>query len=174
MGRGHCRQGQAMIELVAGLFVIVILVAGMLQIVALATARSEISGRVRGEAGRRAMSEGGSLARPEYIREWETGPDQRRYTADDIAHLDSPSALRRDIVLRSLPGATDWPWLGERVNRQMANLVDDPMWATAFGLVRAEEYASVPASTAFRNWIYGKNEIRVGDEVWLTLTGELY
>lgn len=163
-----------MIEFMVGLLVVVVLLAGLLQLVALASARSEIIGRVRGEAGQRAMTPGALTALPQYLQSWEPGADGRRYTADDLPLIDSPSELRQRIVAQSVADSTDWHWIDERHYRDLAALMDAGLWSAALGFVRADETADVPVIPAIRAWVYHKDSIRVGDEVWLPRTGDLY
>lgn len=163
-----------MIEFVVGLFAILILLSALLQIVNLASMRSELMAEVRGDAGNRAMTPGAPIALPQYLLTWSPGADGRRYTADDQPIHDMPEGLRTRIVARSVADPADWHWIDQRNNRDLAMLMDDGIWSAGMGFVRAEASRTVPVVPAFRNWVYGKDSIRVSDEVWLPRLGDLY
>ena len=92
--------GQAMIEFIAGLVAVLVLFAGLLQVVSLTQARTEALVSARREAGARSMSASAARLSPDYIRHILEGPDAKRYSADDMKTPANPARLRSTIINR--------------------------------------------------------------------------
>ena len=73
--RRHLRAGQAMIEMMLGVILIMLLIAGMVQFVTIASTHSAIDAKIRGDAGVVAMSPLTAWDTPDYILTWKAGPD---------------------------------------------------------------------------------------------------
>ena len=94
----RCASGQAMIEFVVAILLVVIIMAGLLQFVELAGEKGVLLGQIRREAGEKAVSPRVALGVvPDYIRDWEPG-------SDEIRHL-TPSAPSMFSIERMLPAS---------------------------------------------------------------------
>lgn len=170
---GTPRGGQAMTEFIVGLLVVVILVSGTLTWIEIASARSELLGRVRGATGRSAMLGGGVAPAPPFPQTWEEGPDRRRYTADDRPVAAGAAGLRNRIVARAVRDPADW----QRIEAAGGDLLSDLRTGTpsgeAVGLVRGRESRIVVLSPALRALVYDKPEVTVAAEIWMPRMGGL-
>ena len=161
------RAGQAMVEFVIAILAIVIVVAGFFQLMEIVGRRGDILRSIRGEAGKKALSPGNLLDRPDYIREWKEGNDEFRHTADDESVRGSISVtLGAGVVAHSVGDADGWTILDETVNSDLAELRGG-LSAAAIGLIREKETEKVELMPAMRNWIVGKDYVVVGSELWM-------
>ncbi|MDP2989806.1 MAG: TadE/TadG family type IV pilus assembly protein, partial [Kiritimatiellota bacterium] len=127
--------GQAMVEFMVGLVVVLVLLAGLIQIGQLTHAHTRTMIAARAAAGLLAMaptppvSETASL-----ISDWVPGPDLRRHTHDDVAMVTSNAAtLSAELVTNAcLAQVRDAP-----VNA-LSTLRDSPNPAGDFFLVKGE------------------------------------
>ncbi len=161
------RAGQAMVEFVIAILVVVIILAGFFQLMEIAGARGDILRSIRSEAGKKALSPGLLLDRPDYIREWKEGQDEFRHTADDAAEGGSISVtLGAGVVGHSVSDSGDWTYLDSAVNSDLASLRGG-LSAAALGLVHEKESEKVDLMPAMRDWIVGKEYVLVGSELWM-------
>ncbi len=161
------RSGQAMIEFALALLVVVIVVAGFFQLMEIVGARGDILRSIRSETGKKALSPGLLLDRPDYIREWKEGEDEFRHTADDESVGGSISVtLGAGVVEHSVSDSGDWTYLGNAVNSDFASLRGG-LSAAALGLVHEKETEKIYLMPAMRNWIIGKEYVLVGSELWM-------
>lgn len=165
--RDSPRRGQALVELTIAMLVIVVIVTGIAEFVRLAGAKGETIAEARAEAGRKAISHGLSITRnPDFIRDWEEGADELRHTADDKRLPDSPSRLRT-FTDPTVARASDWAYLQDCRNDGMVRMGSGPFPAGALSMSYAEESRTVELSPAMRDWVVGKESIRVATEVWM-------
>ncbi len=163
----RARAGQAMVEFVIAILAVVIVVAGFFQLMEIVGERGKILRSIRGETGKKALSPGLLLDRPDYIREWKEGKDEFRHTADDESEDGSISVtLGAGVVEHSVPGAADWTYLDNAVNADLASLRGG-LSAAALGLVHEKETEKIELMPAMRNWIIGKEYVIVGSELWM-------
>ena len=159
--------GQAMVEFVVAILAIVIVVAGFFQLMEIVGARGKILRSIRGEAGKKALSPGLLIDRPDYIRDWNEGDDESRHTADDKADTGSISVtLGAGVVGHSVSDSGDWTYLDNAVNSDFASLRGG-LSATALGLVHEKETEKIELMPAMRDWIVGKDYVLVGSELWM-------
>lgn len=162
------RAGQAMIECVVAILLIVVLVAGMLQFVELAGRKGELLAEIRGEAGRLAM--GGRQAigtRPDYILDWSAGADATRHTADDESRLGlAGGTLQAGVVNRSALHPDDWHVLDAARNTAFPLLHDSALPLGTLGLIHAEQRDTLPLMPAMRDWLLGRDTVTVGADLW--------
>ncbi len=160
--------GQAMIEFVIAILVVVIITAGILQFVELAGRKGELLGEIREVAGRRALSATASIGqRPDYILDWEAGSDELRHTADDEMRRGvAGGTLQGAVVANSVRTPADWSYLDQAHNSAIPELNSSPLPTAALGLIHAERYDTITLLPAMRDWLVGKETITVGAELW--------
>ncbi len=149
------------------MLVIVVIVTGVVEFIRLAGAKGETISEARAEAGRKAISHGLAITRsPDFIRDWEEGADELRHTADDKQRSDSPSRLRT-FTDPTVAQASDWSYLQDCKNDGIVRMGSGSFPASALSMSHAEESRTVELSPAMRDWIVGKESIRVATEVWM-------
>jgi hypothetical protein len=161
--------GQAMIEFVVAIFAVVFLIAGIIQFAELAGAKGRLLLQLRGDAGPKALSTIPFLPdSPDYLRTWEEGDDAMRHTADDDrVRGQAGNVLQQQVVDRSVPAGASWLPLQEAVNRDIATLHETALPMTALGFLHTQEREVVELLPAMRTWIYGRDNVTVGAEIWL-------
>ena len=80
------KNGQAFVELILGIIVIIIILTGGVQHLAVSNAHRALTTTVRGEVGELALSDSPTISAPLYIRTWNPGRDGIRHTDDDTVH----------------------------------------------------------------------------------------
>ena len=168
------RSGQAMIEFIAGLVIVVMLVAGLLQFIAIADAHTRTMSEARAIAGDAALSSTPLLDTPDYLTDWEEGPDEMRHTADDVPTQGLLTDVQRDILDRSAADTGDWALLDSCVNNDISELRSGILPMAIFGFVQGESSDSVPLWSATRNLVYNDESVDVRTEVWMPKAGGFY
>jgi hypothetical protein len=172
------RNGQALIEFIVGLVVVVVLFAGLMQLTTLTRLHTETMVQARREAGERAMSQiGGSYqtaSSAEYIKAVEEGDDGRPYSADDDIEKGNPFTFDEMIVSRAAENSLEWSILDNAPADEIADLHGNGDPASLFGLVRGDEDVSVPVISAVQSLLYDSDTIDIEVEVWMALTEGLY
>lgn len=161
--------GQAMIEFVVAIFAVVFLIAGILQFAELAGVKGRLLLQLRGEAGPKALSTIPFLPdAPDYLRTWEEGDDAMRHTADDNrVRGQAGNVLQQQVVDRSVPAGSSWLPLQAAINRDIATLHESAVPMSALGFLHTQEREVVDLLPAMRKWIYGRDTVTVGAEIWL-------
>lgn len=163
------KSGQAIVEFVIALVAALVLFAALLQIASLSVKHNTIMNEARRKAGMHALSGGIGGRAPDYIHEWEAGPDKVNYSADDrmvrgnsagFAYLAASAAHYRD-----LQGA-----IGPNM---ISSLVGDPD-VVLDGLQDGHDSDSVDLVPVIRHLVYRADSIALESEVWLTELGDLY
>lgn len=169
-----------MIEMMLGIILVMILLAGVVLFADVSLMHGAIDSRIRGDAGVVALSPLTYLDIPDYIRNWREGPDGQRLTADDQKVLTSPNALA-DIANRSVRAghATDWAQVDEAERRSgricsLKSLKQTPVPVVALGFVgvRIERDVQVPQST--QDLLYNSPVVKVQEETWVPECKDLY
>jgi hypothetical protein len=168
------RSGQAMVELMVGMIVILALTAGMLQVASLTRAHTAVMVEARGTAGAIAMSDAFVTAFPDYIAAVEVGPDGRSYSRDDTHTAASMADFDRVIVAPSAPAAGDWDYLDAVPRNRISVLHGSPTPVVEFGLIGTEAHERIALLPAVRDLIYAADEIEVEGKVWMTWTRGIY
>jgi len=172
------RSGQAAIELIAGLLLLLILVTGLIHVNRMARTSLFLHSVLRGMAGEQAMQSTATATAPDYISDWKAGKDGERYTADDQPVRNGamlPSIL--DILITdSVKKPDDWSYVADldRLPVSMIKVKSSPVVATMLGFVHEEETLHVPVDPVLRQLVYGKDEVAIKEEVWMPLMGGLY
>ena len=94
------RQGQASIELMAALVLLILVIGGLLHVNKLVRTSLFLHSTIRGIAGEKAMSSMALGESPDYIKDWEEGKDGIAYTPDDVKHKGG-SSLATAVALFS-------------------------------------------------------------------------
>jgi hypothetical protein len=167
---GGARAGQAIVEFIVALVVVLVLFAGVLQIGQLGLAHTRTLTEARRKAAVEAMGAMPTLAGPDYIRDVTVGPDGRAYSRDDEHTGGDVGAFQDRIVRYGHPDELDLRVAGNRVTA----LSRSAMPRQGFGLVRGEGEEVVPLLPAVQNLIYRQKEIELKGEAWLTWLGGIY
>ncbi len=168
------RSGQAAVEFIVGLLVLVMILVGGLQYLAVSNAHRGITTTLRGEAGEQAMNALTLASTPSFIRTWDEGPDTIRHTDDDTPETALPQTLST-IADRSVGNPADWGRLAPltRVN-PMTQMQGALLPSTELALIKVERSETVTVDPAVRNLIFDRPTVTVRHTVWLPLMGGLY
>ncbi len=171
------KSGQALIEVMIGMVVILVLVSSILQIASMCRAHTDVMVEARAEAAERCMFELGpgmeTLSDADYIGDWNEGNDQRRLSRDDEHDTGDTAAFQEKVVDKS---ATDWSIIDSVPNNRISRLRADPMVISSFGLVKgyATDSAKLDMLPAFRHLVYKADSIDVEATTWMTLCKGVY
>lgn len=164
------RSGQAIVELVVALVVILVLTAGLLQIGSMGVHHSRLMSEARREAGRKALLEVSSFASPRFIGACTTGSDGIPFSRDDDTTPGDVALLGAGIVDYAHPDELD--------RRQPDNIVS-VMAGSAFpqellGLVDGEATTNVLLLPIVRQLIYDRESLPLHGKAWMTWTRGIY
>ena len=174
-GLRGCADGSAMVELMIGLIAILAIAAGLLQVASLSNTQTDSMVRARQAAGELAMVDNPQvLAAPDYIRDWNEGPDRRRHSRDDRHNNADPALFDNTIVNRAAPSAGAWQRLDTVPADALPELRDDMAPALLFGMVNGDDTRTVPLMTAVQTLLYRADHITIDSRVWMTSTRGLY
>ena len=173
------RSGQAAIELIAGMLLLLIVVTGLIHVNRLGRTSLFLHSVLRGMAGELAMEDTTVSAAPEFISDWQAGVDGERYTADDTAVRNGAMLLSTldTLVDRSVKNPDDWKYVTDSslLPVSMIQLQASPVMATTMlGFAHEEATLHVPVDPVIRQLVYGKDEVAIKEEVWMPLMGGLY
>jgi len=172
------RSGQAAIEFVACLLLLLLVIAGTIHVNRMARTSLFLHSVLRGLSGKEAMESGSASVAPTYISDWQAGTDGDRYTADDTAVRNGaalPSILGT-LTRLSVKEESDWSAVVDKsvLPVSMATLQHSPVASTVLGFVHREETLHVPVGTVIRQLVYDKDKVAIKEEVWMPLMGGLY
>jgi hypothetical protein len=168
------RSGQAAIELVLGILMIIILFAGGLQYLTVANVQRQMVTSLRGEAGAQAQMAGVAVELADYLLTWDNGADDTAYTADDRPIRGIPFMLA-SIAERTVRDDGEWGYVSGLPNpTPIFGLHENPMPMLELSLVKAEDSEDVPVDEAVQNLIYGRDHVRVKHTVWMPAMGGLF
>ncbi len=174
----NSRSGQAAIELVAGLLLLLLVLTGLIHVNRMARTSLFLHAVLRGDAGEQAMEDTALSAAPLYISDWQAGADGVRYTADDqpVRNGAFLSSTLSTLTQDSVKNADDWSYVTDldRLPTSMVQLNASPAMAATLGFVHREETLHVPVDPVLRQLVYGKDEVAIKEEVWMPLMGGLY
>ena len=169
--------GQAMIELMAGLVVVLAVFAGLLQIASLTRTHTEANVEARREAGSLTMLDtldGLPLTMPDYMRDRFEGPDTRRHSRDDTFDNANPANFDGLITQQTAPDQAGWDALNSVPGNAVSGLNGNPNPVAMFGLVRGQEEDQVELIPAVRSLLYHADSIDVEGKAWMTWTKGIY
>jgi hypothetical protein len=165
--------GQAAIEFVAGLLLLLLVITGMIHVANMGRASLYLHAALRGEAGEGAMRDGSIGTSPPYISDWSPGEDGLRHTADDQPVRGLASATTGDLAAYSVRSPGDWTYAADsRLPVSMLRLSESPGAMLAF--THEEDTIRVALSRVIQQLVYNKKEVAIKEEVWMPLMGGLY
>jgi len=172
------RSGQAAIEFVAGLLLLLLVLTGLIQVNRMARTSLFLHAVLRGDAGEQAMADTALSVAPLYISDWQPGADGTRYTADDqpVRNGAFLPATLATLTKYSVKSPNDWSYVTplDRLPTSMVTLNSSPLMATTLGFIHREETLHVPVDPVIRQLVYGRDEVAIKEEVWMPLMGGLY
>jgi len=166
--------GQALIEVIVGLVVVLVLTAGLLQLASLTKIHTDVFVNARGQAGDAAMQDAPISPIPSYILDVSEGPDEKTYSRDDTFSSANPEAFRQTIVNTSVSDPAEWSVLNSLPYSPISELHDTQYPQSEFGLLQGSASETVPLLPAVRHLLYRADEIEVECNVWMTWTKGIY
>jgi len=172
------RSGQAAIEFITGLLLLLIVLTGLVHVNLMARTSLFLHAVLRGDAGERAMESGALSVAPDYLSDWDAGADGERYTADaqPVRHSAMLSATLSALAGLSVRNPSDWTYVAaeSHLPTSMISLHSSPSAAATLGFIHTEETLHVPVDPVIRQLIYDKDEVAIKADVWMPLMGGLY
>jgi len=159
--------GQAMIELMAGLVVLIVLTAVIAQLAIVVRAGHETAVRAREQAGAMALHAYPFSVAARYIGATDPGADGRPYTRDDNFATADPGAYYHGILEPLAADPADWNTLNAIPENEFTRLRASDSPIGIFGLLRGEDRETVPLLPAVRNLLYRDDSIRIEETVWM-------
>lgn len=172
--RSASESGQAMVELMVGLVALLALFAGLLQLGKLSTAQTDTLFNARREAGTRAMSTIAVSSAADYIRYWEEGDDERRYSVDDTFTDADGSAFTATVTSRAVRDNSEWNIMQRMPDNPIVALRDSPAPVTQFGLLEGKDSTTVPLLPIVQHLLYDAGSIEIESKVWMPWAREIY
>ena len=160
-----------MVEFTIGLVVVLVLLAGLIQIGQLAHAHTRTMIAARAAAGRLAMASTPPVSEIAlFISDWVPGADQRRHTYDDMAMVSSNATA----LPGELAGQAHLDWVPDAPTNALATLRDSPNVAGDFFLVKGQASESVLILPIIRRLVYAHPTLEVESDAWLVWTEGIY
>jgi hypothetical protein len=170
MQRRQSRSGQALAELIVALVVLLVLVAGIIQISLLGLMQTRSMTAARREAGAKAMLDVSSFSGPEYIVARQLGNDQVNYSRDDGLSRGDVRDFQTGIVGYSRPDDLD----RQRPGNAFSDLQEGAFPHLQFGLVEGESHEVLPLLPIIRTLLYRADSVEVEGKAWLTWAKGIY
>ncbi len=167
--------GQAIIELTIALVAILVLMTAMLLIVHVGTARTQAMMDARHEAGINAMLNSQQITSPNYIRDWNEGPDGKKLTVDDVPIMDIAQPFNNDVVAHAAADNAGWIQLNNTTNQSLVRLKNAANPSALFGLVKGEQRTSIDLRAFIpNNLLFDSDDMEIDETVWMTYTKGIY
>lgn len=164
------RSGQSLIEFVVALVCILALFAGLLQMGLLGIAQTQTMKEARRGAGQQAMRDTPLAPLPDYIQDWEPGPDGKTYSADDEIIDGDTGSFNARVLAHAHPLELDTVRPGNVISTMSGSASPHG----SFGLVQGNDQRTVDLLPAVQHLIYGHETITIRSEVWLGWTQGIY
>lgn len=164
------RSGQALVELVVALVVILVLVAGLIQICSMGVSHSQLMTAARREAGSKAMSETSSFAGPQYIANCTLGPDGIAFSRDDGVIFGNAAGMQLGIVDYANPDELNL----RREDNPVSVIANSAFPQELFGLVDGEASTKITLIPVVRSLIYQNETVDLKGKAWMTWTKGIY
>jgi hypothetical protein len=171
----NTRNGQAFVELIIGIIVIVIILAGGIQFFYVSNAHRSLTTTVRGEVGEQALSGIPYISTPPYIFTWDDGNDDIRHTDDDTPITGSAQTLTT-IADRSVSDPADWDRLDPLSHDNAMPLMHESQLPTT-ELSFIESSAppvTIVVDPAVRTFLFDRPTVTVRHSIWMPLLGGIY
>jgi hypothetical protein len=173
-GRLSSRSGQAMVEVLVGLVALLVLIAGLLQVASLCSAQTKTMVEARHQAGELAMLDAEPISVPNYIQDWQEGPDGKRYTKDDVFTTAAAATLQDTIVSKASPDSFGWTIIDGVPKNRLSRIHKSGMPQTELGFVKGSDSTNVDLLPIIQKLVYKADSIKVDSEVWMTWTKGIY
>ena len=164
------KSGQAIVELVVALVVILVLVAGIIQVSWLGIHHSRAMGEARRLAGVKSMLDVSSFEGPRFIEACTVGDDGIALSRDDGATAEDPAVFTSGIVRYSHP--TDINVI--RPDNPVSVMAGSDLPQAMFGLVQGEKKDMIELMPIIRQLIYRADSVEVRGSAWMTWTKGIY
>jgi len=164
--------GQAMVELAVALIIIMVLIAGLIQIGQLTGAHTRTMIAARAEAAQDAMATDYTQASDaRYIYSWMAGSDTHRYTHDDIPSI-ATNTIQANLDMVDLAYPAE---LAAQVpGNALSTLGTSPDMLDEFFLVKGHASESCPTLAVIRKLVNDQATISVESDAWLVWTEGIY
>lgn len=159
-------RGQAMVEFMVGLVVALVLLAGLIQIGKMAHIHTRTMITARAQAGQLALAANFQSEISPLISDWSPGPDQRRYTRDDVV-LSSTNTSTLPVTIGG-SAQLDSVSNGATMRTEIYNTTG------GFFLVKGEASESVPILSIIQRLVYPHPTLEVESDAWLVWTEGIY
>ena len=169
-GDARKKAGQALTELVVALVVLLVLVAGIIQIASLGLLHTRMMNEARRLAGVKALQDAPPFSGPEYIAERTAGGDGVTYSRDDGTRRGDASVFQARIVGYAQPDELE----RRKPGNAFTLLYRDSFPELQFGLVEGRSQATTNLIPIVRTLLYRADEITVEGRAWLTWTKGIY
>ncbi|NLB56577.1 MAG: hypothetical protein GX811_12605 [Lentisphaerae bacterium] len=167
------KSGQAFIELIVGLVVIMALLAGFTLVAQLTEAHSQAMNAAQISAAEVAMSdEYTPLLQPLFIADWGIGSDRRRYSSDDYPILHEEPHEITDNITDYVDASTLSTLISQNPISSIA--LDHNNTIEHFRLVPGSSQQTVPTMPIVRSLFYDRNNVLIRSEIWTTWLEGLY
>lgn len=171
---GDPRQGQAIVEFLAGLVAILVLVGFMVQLASLGRAQQDTMTQARQSAGRLALGTIAIPDTPDYIRHWDPGPDARTYSRDDTFTLASQGNFLDAYSDPIVEDPADAALMGRLPHNPIGDLGQMTTPVNGFGLFSRRETEEVTLLPVVRHLLYRAESITLESEVWMPSVYGIY
>jgi len=174
------KHGQALVEVMVGIVVVMVLVSAILQIALMSKTHTDVMVQARKEAGEIAMFDLAPgmnlLANPDYIKDWYEGDDGRRLSKDDEYDTGDIGSFQSIIVNSSVHDPSGWDTIDSAPDNRLSLLHSDPMVVNSIGLVKgtASDTLSLSLLPSFRHLIYRADSVELEATAWMTLCKGVY
>ncbi len=161
-----------MVELTVALIVIVVLLAGLIQIGQITNAHTQTMIDARSEAAKAAMADAyDQPSGASYMYAWTEGSDEKRYTRDDVS-VYATNAVDSVQEVYGLAQPDDLATYLPTNNLSRLGMSTDNM--DEFFLVRGYKSDSCPTLPVIRKLVYDKDSISMESYAWLVWTEGIY
>lgn len=158
-----------MVEFMVGLVVVLVLLAGLIQVSRLAHAHTNTMNTARAIAGLLSMEGTPPVSETaRLIFDWVPGSDQRRHTHDDMAIAAGSNVATELAGQAHLELAPDAPTNALTTLAASLNPVRD------FCLVKGNASESVPILQLIQRLVYSHSTLEVESDAWLVWTRGIY
>ena len=168
------KTGQALIEFMIGLVIVLVLVGGLVQFVSLFHAQTDSMTAARLKAGSAMFSNFYYSDNADYIEDVLVGADGSSYSADDTFTDGDVVNFRDKIIEKSVGDGTEWIIIDGISGDRLPRLRVSGNPSIDFGLVRGYDSRDVELLSATRNLLYRADKIEIRSEVWMPLSGGIY
>ena len=164
------KSGQALVELIVALVVILVLFAGIVQISWLGIHQSRAMVEARRLAGLQSMLTVSSFSGPLYIAAVTKGPDNVSYSKDDDVITGNPASFVSGITTYSHPADLN----KYRPNNAVTVIDGSAFPQFMFGLVQGEKTETIALMPVISQMVYRADSVEVRGSAWMTWTKGIY